>query len=58
MKPKKIKLTQCNLFTTPSSFKDIEKWIELHPPEEKVHLYTVAYMVNNLLAEWQKEGKL
>jgi hypothetical protein len=29
----------------------IESWINLHPKEERIHLYTAAYMAWNLAVE-------
>jgi len=50
-KPDNRILKPCNLFHTPDSFQEIEKWIELHNAEEKIHLYTAAYMTLNLCAK-------
>ena len=47
----------CNLFHTPKDLKELENWIELHNPEERIHLYTAAYMAWNLAAKlstWSK----
>jgi len=47
----KVKIEKQNLFATPKSFKEIEDWIELHPQEERAHLYTAAMMTWNFIAE-------
>jgi len=39
------------MFNTPKDLDAIEAWIELHPPEERIHLYTAAYMAWNLAVE-------
>jgi len=39
-----------NLFRTPTSFKEIQEWIEKHPAEDRLHLYTAAMMTYNLFA--------
>ncbi|MBW1853219.1 MAG: hypothetical protein JRJ00_00810 [Deltaproteobacteria bacterium] len=44
------KIKENTIFATPKKWSDIEKWIERHNPEERVHLYTVAMMAWNLAA--------
>jgi hypothetical protein len=36
------------LFTTPKDWKQLENWIELHPPEDRAQLYIAAFMAWNL----------
>mgnify|MGYP000461419817 CR=1 FL=1 len=50
-------IQQCNLFHTPDSFKEVSDWIELHAPEERIHLYTAAHMTMNLCAQIIKQEK-
>ncbi len=44
-------LNKHGMFNTPKDLDAIESWIELHPPEERIHLYTAAYMAWNLAVE-------
>jgi hypothetical protein len=44
-------LNKHGMFNTPKDLDAIEAWIELHPPEERIHLYTAAYMAWNLAVE-------
>ena len=39
------------LFATPKSVDELQKWIELHPPQDRIHLYTASGMTWNVLAE-------
>jgi hypothetical protein len=39
------------LFNTPDNLAVLDNWINLHPPEERIHLYTAAYMAWNLAVE-------
>ena len=43
------------LFTTPKDWKQLENWIELHPPEDRIHLYTAAFMAWNLATKLVNE---
>ena len=52
----KVKINKQNLFATPKSFKEVEDWIELHPPEDRPHLYTAAMMTWNFIAETIEEA--
>ena len=36
------------MFHTPESWKEVADWIEAHPREDRVHLYTAAGMTWNL----------
>lgn len=38
------------LFATPASMDEVHAWIERHPKEDRIHLYTAAYMTWNFLA--------
>ena len=44
-------LTKHALFNTPDNLAALDNWIHLHPPEERIHLYTAAYMAWNLAVE-------
>lgn len=39
------------MFRTPASWKEVVDWIEAHPREDRVHLYTAAAMTWNLAVE-------
>ena len=45
-----MQISEHNLFRTPDNFKELEDWIERHTPEERIHLYTAAFMAWNLAA--------
>lgn len=45
-----IRIHKAGLFHTPSSMEEIDNWIERHAPEERIHLYTAAYMMYNWFA--------
>jgi hypothetical protein len=38
------------LFHTPKEMAEVHAWIEAHPKEDRIHLYTAAYMTWNFLA--------
>ena len=38
-------------FHTPKNWDEIEDWIESHPKEDRIHLYTAAIMTWNLAAK-------
>ena len=38
------------MFHTPEEWTYVTKWIDLHPPEERAHLWTAAMMTWNYLA--------
>jgi hypothetical protein len=40
-----------NFFHTPESWDEVERWIEAHPKEARVILYTAALMAWNLAAK-------
>jgi len=40
-----------NFFHTPESWDEVERWIEQHPQEDRIHLYTAAIMTWNLAAK-------
>ena len=44
-----MSLNEHTLFASPENWKDIENWIEAHNAADRVHLYTVVYMFNNLI---------
>jgi|TARA_B110000211_G_scaffold159705_1_gene180823 hypothetical protein len=44
-------LEKHGMFNTPDDLAAIESWINLHPKEERIHLYTAAYMAWNLAVE-------
>lgn len=46
-----MKIGKMGLFATPESVEVIQEWIEAHPPEERIHLYTAMGMTWNFLAE-------
>ena len=46
-----MKIGKMGLFATPESVKEIEDWIELHPKEERMAMYTVMGMTWNFLSE-------
>ncbi len=43
-----MKIEPIEMFATPKSWKEVERWIEAHAPEERAHLYTAALMTWNL----------
>lgn len=43
------------LFTTPKDWEQLQNWIELHPPEDRIHLYTAAFMAWNLATKLVNE---
>ena len=45
-----MKIQPMNLFATPETVDDIPKWIDLHPPEDRVPMYVVMGMTWNYLA--------
>lgn len=45
-----IKFGYSGLFHTPSNLKEVQEWIELHSPQEKIHLYTAMQMTANFYA--------
>lgn len=45
-----LKIQEMGLVATPKSQDDINAWIERHTPEDRLHLYTAAYMMWNFLA--------
>jgi len=45
------------LFNTPESFEVIEEWINAHPAEERVRLWTAAMMTWNYAAKVIKEAE-
>lgn len=49
------KLTKNGMFNTPKNWKEIEDWINLHSPEDRIYLLTAAMMAWNLAAELTKE---
>jgi hypothetical protein len=40
-----------SFFHTPKSWDEIERWIEAHPKQDRIHLYTAAVMAWNLAAK-------
>ena len=50
-----IELKKQGLFTTPKDQKQITDWIELHPAEMRMSMYTVYGMTWNLIAKWLEE---
>jgi len=53
-----MKLEKQHMFATPKSVEDIHAWIELHSPEEKVHLYVLFGMTcNYVLKELEADDK-
>lgn len=40
-----------NFFHTPESWDEVERWIDAHPKEARVILYTAAVMTWNLAAK-------
>ena len=48
-------LTPNNMFHTPDSWKEVVDWIEAHPREDRIHLYTAAVMAWNLAAKITNE---
>ena len=45
------------LFNTPESFEVIEEWINAHPAEDRIHLWTAAMMTWNYAAKLIEEAK-
>ena len=45
------------LFNTPESFEVIEEWINSHPAEDRIHLWTAAMMTWNYAAKLIAETK-
>jgi hypothetical protein len=47
------------MFYTPKSMTEVVAWIEEHPPNDRIHLYTAAMMTwNYLAAQTQKEEEI
>ena len=44
-----------NFFHTPESWDEVERWIELHPKEDRIHLLTAAMMTWNLAVKTVNE---
>ena len=44
-------LEKHGMFNTPDDLAALESWINLHSPEERIHLYTAAYMAWNLAVD-------
>ena len=40
-----------NMFHTPESWDEVERWINRHSPDERIHLLTAAMMTWNLAAK-------
>jgi len=51
-------LAENQLFTSPSSYEHIENWIEKHPGEDKIHLYTASIMTWNLASNLTDVNRL
>lgn len=45
-----MKIDEQQMFATPKGWKTLESWIERHPAEDRIHLYTAAMMAWNLAA--------
>ena len=43
------------LFHTPEDWPELERWINLHTPDERTHLFTAAIMAWNLAAKLTNE---
>jgi hypothetical protein len=48
-------MTELGAFHTPSSWKELNDWIDLHPREDRIHLIVVAAMGFNLAVKQSKE---
>lgn len=51
MKKNKLKISKMGLFSTPASLEVIQEWIESHPKDVQVHLWTAMGMTWNFLSE-------
>lgn len=40
-----------SFFHTPENWNEIEQWIDAHPKQDRIHLYTAAVMAWNLAAK-------
>ena len=49
-------LTPSPMFHTPDEWKEVVDWIEAHPPEDRIHLWTAAGMTWNLAASIVNTG--
>ena len=45
------KISKMQLFATPDDWDTIEHWIDLHPKEDRAHLWAAAGMTWNLAVE-------
>lgn len=52
-----MKINKHGMFNTPESMDVVNKWIEQHPKEQRLSLYTAAYMTWNYLAGQIKMGQ-
>jgi len=46
------------LFNTPEDWSVIQAWIEAHPKEDQIHLWTAAAMAWNLAAKLTAEPEM
>ena len=44
-------IKKCDMFATPETLQDLQKWIDKHPADQRIHLTTAAYMMWNYLAK-------
>ena len=42
-----MKIAEMGLVVTPDTWEDVDNWIALHAPEDRIHLYTAAFMAWN-----------
>lgn len=47
----KLKLQKMEGFYTPSSMKEVQDWVKIHPENERMHLMTAVAMTWNFAAD-------
>jgi len=52
-----VTLKAHHLFATPDSFEVIEQWINKHPAEDRIHLWTAAMMTWNYASKLIAEAE-
>lgn len=54
----KVSNLKAGLFHTPETYQEIHDWIEKHPPEQRISLYTVMGMTLNMTVKVLKNDGL
>ena len=50
------KIKEIGMFNTPKDWPVLQHWIEMHGPEDRIHLWTAACMAWNLAAKLANDG--